>query len=284
MPEISVVVVTYNSELYIKECLDSVLRQPFGEGDIVVVDNNSRDRTAELIKSLYPRILLIENPENMGAAYARNQGIGRSQGTWVLTLDCDVVLKDDFLSGMDGTLRSAGRSAGMIQPKVLRYGTNEIYTCGIRLGWSRRFFDIGMGCADSGKFDTVMNILGPCSAASFYRRDMLEEVKDGYGYFDQRFFFLVEDVDLAWRASRKGWKTLYCPDAVCYHRGNSSASSKKMRQYLCFCNRYYSILKNEGLAAYLLKVLPFFCYDLPRYLYLLLTNGYMYKGARTSCL
>jgi len=80
---------------------------------------------------------------------------------------------------------------------------------------------------------------------------MLWELKEETGYFDERFFFLVEDVDLAWRAQKKGWKALFYPKGVCYHSGNSSRTNGKLRQYFCFRNRYLMILKNETVTGIL---------------------------------
>lgn len=105
-------------------------------------------------------------------------------------------------------------------------------------------------------------------AAALYKRKMLEEIKEDNGYFDERFFFLVEDVDLAWRAQRRGWKTIFCPEAVCYHFGNSSGYDKKIRQYLCFRNRLLLISKNERIFGKIKLIPLFFIYDLPRLLFL----------------
>jgi len=106
---------------------------------------------------------------------------------------------------------------------------------------------------------------------------MLENTKEIIGYFDERFFFLVEDVDLAWRVQRKGWKAIYYPQIICFYCDNSSGFDKECRQYLCFCNQYYSIAKNQGLKDYFKKFLPFLLYDIPRIFYLIFTNYYIYN-------
>ena len=107
---------------------------------------------------------------------------------------------------------------------------------------------------------------------------MLEEIKQDIGYFDERFLFLVEDVDLSWRAQREGWKALYCPEAVCYHLGNSSNTPKKTRQYLCFRNRYFLIIKNEVIKSIVKDVPCLIAYDLPRLFYLLITNRHILRA------
>lgn len=105
---------------------------------------------------------------------------------------------------------------------------------------------------------------------------MLEELKEKTGYFDERFFFLVEDVDLAWRARRAGWKTLFFPQMACFHTGNSSGMDKKFRQYLCFRNRRWMIAKNEcfweRVRVYALSM-P---YEIIRGIYLAVFNKYFW--------
>ena len=89
---LSVIVLTFNSIKFIKPCLDSVFSQGYKDFEVIIVDNGSSDGTGGFIKDNYPQVALIENNENLGAAKARNQGIERARGDWVLTLDCDVVL------------------------------------------------------------------------------------------------------------------------------------------------------------------------------------------------
>ena len=157
------------------------------------------------------------------------------------------------------------------------FDKKTIYSCGITLTFLRRFHDIGRGRKDSQDFSKPKNIFGACSACALYNRKMLNELKEESGYFDSRFFFLVEDLDLAWRAQKRKWKVLFCPQAVSYHKGESSRFPKKMRQYFCFRNRYYSIIKNEGFIFYIIKIIPLIVYDLPRLIYLIFTNPYVWS-------
>jgi len=104
---------------------------------------------------------------------------------------------------------------------------------------------------------------------------MLEKIKEKTGYFDERLFFLVEDVDISLRAQKMGYKAMYCSQAVCYHSGNSSQTSKKMRQYLCWRNRRLFLKKHKFNKFHLFLVALF--YDYPRLVFLLLANSYVRK-------
>lgn len=272
MPEISIIVLTFNSSKFIKSCLDSIFTQNYRDFETIVVDNGSKDNTVNIIKENYLRIILIENNQNLGACKARNQGIEMSRGKWILTLDCDIILEEDLLKRLMEFVNKLDTSIGMVQPKILNLDKKTLYSCGIYLSWLRRFYDIGKGKIDNGQFNSPQYIFGACAAAALYRRKMLQDLKADTGYFDERFFFLVEDVDLSWRAQRKGWRAVFSPQAICYHYGNSSETNNNLRRYFCFRNRNYTIMKNEGFRNYVKKIMPWCFYDFLRICYIHLIN------------
>jgi GT2 family glycosyltransferase len=276
---LSVVILTCNSRKYISKCLASVFSQTTQNFEAIVVDNASSDGTKEFIRSNYPKVKLIENPRNFGASKARNQGVESSFGEWVLALDSDVVLGNDFIEQFFNAQNRFSSDIGMVQPNILNVDGKTVYSQGIYLSAIKRFHDLNRGKPKDWKAANGKRILGPCSAAAFYRRSMLEKLKEKTGYFDERFFFLVEDVDLAWRAQRAGWEALFCPQMVCTHDGNSSNTGKKFRQYLCFRNRHWMIAKNKDflgrLGVYALSA-P---YELVRGAYLAISNKHFWTGA-----
>ncbi len=264
---ISAVILTLNSRRFIKPCLDSLFTQDPPPAEVIVVDNASRDGTADFIKKEYPMVILIENKLNLGAAQARNQGIEKANGQWVFCLDCDVVLESGFFRVLDLAIGSLHSEVGIIQPKILA-ADGKIYSAGILVSYLRRFFDIGKG-DDPMRFNTSGYVFGACSAAALYKRSMLDSIKEANGYFDKEFFFLFEDADLSWRAQRNKFRAIFWPKAVCRHRGNSSATGARLRQYLCLRNRYYTLLKNDSLWQ---CAIPFLIYDFPRLVWLAAVN------------
>lgn len=240
-----------------------------------MVDNGSRDGTPDFIKRNYPQVILIENKNNLGACKGRNQGILIAKGEWILTLDCDVTIEKNFIGKVIQKIAALPLDIGIIQPKILNSDKKTVYSAGIYLSRIRRFYDIGKKEKATSKIMGVEDIFGACSAAALYRRKMLEELRGNNGYFDERFFFLVEDVDLSWRARRFGWKALFFSDVLCYHEGNSSGYTEKLRQCLCFRNRYLMIGKNESLSGKIKLIFLSFWYDFPRALYLIITNKYL---------
>jgi hypothetical protein len=268
MIKLSIVIPTYNSAKFIMHCLDSIFRQKESGIEVIIIDNASLDGTVDWVRKKYPQVKIMENKHNFGASQARNQGLKLACGEWVFILDCDVVLGENFLKIILAAGKRMPARVGMVQPKILKTQGKEIYSCGIRRSVFSRFHDIGRGLVDSGKFDIAEPIFGACCGAALYRRKMLEEIKDVYGYFDERFFFLFEDADLSWRGQKKGWICMYYPLARCYHAGNSSLMDGKTRQYLSFRNRQLTILKNQNPIIILLLLPLYLIYDLPRFLIL----------------
>ncbi len=272
---ISVVILTCNSGGHIHNCLASLAAQGVDDLEVIVVDNASMDKTISIIAGECPQAWLIRNETNRGASQARNQGVAHARGAWVLSLDSDVILGPDFLREFLLAAKGFADNIGMVQTNILDADGTRVYSQGVYLSPWRRFHDINRGRPAGAAYPGVRKILGPCSAAAFYRRTMLEQVREQTGYFDERFFFLVEDVDLAWRARRAGWGVTFCPRVQCRHRGNGSGTNSLMRQYLSFRNRYLMINKNESfwrrLGTYALA-LP---YDVTRFFYMMLVNPYM---------
>lgn len=280
MTRISIVIITFNSLEFINSCLASIFKQDCQDIEIIVVDNDSRDGTADFVRSNYPRVTLIENKRNLGPARARNQGIEIASGDWAITLDCDIVLEKNFFAEITGAIKISAPEVGMIQPKILNSDKKTIFSCGIYLSWLKRFYDIGKGKLDQGQFNKPAYIFGNCSATAVYRRETLEDIREETGYFDERFFFLAEDVDLAWRAQRKCWKALYYPGAISYHKGNSSSFNKLQRQFLCWRNRKLLLKKNK-LNVFTLALIALI-YDLPRLFSLFLFNPYVYNEIKNK--
>jgi len=277
MSKISIIIPTYNSNNFIKPCLDSVFSQNYQDIEVIVIDNGSKDGTVELVSNSYPQVVLIKNKVNLGACKARNQGINISKGEWIIAMDCDIMLDKDFLITTSNLIKNLPSKIGTIQPKILKENKKIIYSTGIHLSFLKRFYDIGRGRFDKGKFDKTKYIFGACSAAAFYKRKLLDELHEETGYFDERFFFLVEDVDLSWRANRRGWKAMYYPEAICCHIGNSSQTDSALRRYFCFRNRYLMINKNETVMGRIRIYSCSFFYEISRFLYLVFTNKYFWK-------
>ena len=297
--KISCIVVAHNSSGTINKCLDSVFSQSHVDKEVFVVDNGSSDKTADIVRSGYPQARLISNYKNAGAAEARNQAIDQATGVWVLALDADAFLGKDFLSKFCDFIKGQGSSAAIpgpiapwfkglpsappfwggwsgiplsaasVAPKIYYPDGKTIYSAGQCLTALRRFYELGHDKDDVGQFDRIGEVFGACSATALYRLDMLKDIKENSGYFDRDFFYMVEDVDLSWRARKKGWKAYACPACVSFHSGSGAGFSAREKKFFSIRNRFIMMLKNDNKARLLLFSLPLALYEILRFFYLL---------------
>lgn len=280
----SIVIVTLNSQEHIKACLESVLAQSYKGFEIFLVDNGSTDQTVEMAQKCLAMQLdtsqfeIIKNTSNLGFCTANNQGIEKSKGEFILLLNSDVVLDKFFIDSALDIIHRKPRDYGIFNPKILKPDHMTVDSLGLRLSSNKRFYNLYHGQTDQNLFEQSMDIFGACGAAAICKKEMLDEIKESESdYLDSRFFFLGEDFELAWRARKAGWKSLYIPHPLCFHSGNCSGFADKRRQYLSFRNRYYLIIKHEGTLALLKYIIR--PYDVVRFFYMLFTNP---KGLFTA--
>jgi GT2 family glycosyltransferase len=262
------VIVAWNSERYIVDCLSSVARLERDAAEVVVVDNASQDDTARLAQVFRPQVKLIRQTTNLGFSRGNNIGIASTESPFLLVLNPDTRLEPDFLEKLLPSFDDPG--VGIACGKLLRFDGRTIDSAGQELGRSRQPIDRGYGQADRGQFDRDEEVFGACGAAALYRRSMLEAIADeGGAFFDESFFAFYEDLDLAWRARKLGWKVVYRHRAVAYHARGGTAETVAVRErgrallsrspelrYHIVKNRYLTILRNDKTADYA-RDLPF---------------------------
>jgi GT2 family glycosyltransferase len=269
---VCVAIVTYNSERYIRRCLEGVFEQEGVGTEVVVVDNASSDGTRAILRRFKGRIRTIYNDRNLGFAEAQNQAIRASSAAWVLTLNPDVLLLPHFLR----TLWDAGEadpSAGSVCGKLLSIGPGFrpldeplLDSTGIFFTPAMRHFDRGWHEPDSPDFDSMEYVFGASAAAALYRREMIDDVAVDGSFFDPAFFSYREDADVAWRAILQGWRCIYVPAAASYHvrsavPGNRRSIPAAINMH-SVKNRFLMRIKNADAGLYRRYWLPMTLRDL----------------------
>jgi GT2 family glycosyltransferase len=220
---VSVTIVTYDSGRFIKRCLETVLAQNYPNKEVIVIDNASTDGTVDILEQFEDRCQIVYNDENVGFAAAQNQAINMSSGSWVLTLNPDVLLLGGFIQALV--------EAGHIHPKIgsvcgklltIRptFDIPErplVDSTGIYFTPMLRHLDRGSQQVDNGHFRRYEYVFGASAAAALYRRTMIDDVSMDGEFFDPDFFVYREDADVAWRAQLLGWRCIYTPHARGYH-------------------------------------------------------------------
>ncbi len=274
-------IVTYNSANFLRRCIDALKRQTYRDFSTSIWDNASGDETPEIAAEYADFVETTHfSSTNLGFCAAHNRAITESGADYVLVLNPDVVLDSRFIevmvAAMDGE-PTAGSAGG----KLFRWESENdpgsdarvLDTTGIYLTKNQRHLDRGSGEVDSGRYDRMEYVFGASGAAAFYRSGMLEAVKTGAEYFDESFFAYREDADLAWRAQWLGWRCLYVPMAVGYHRrlvtpARRSTLPANINMH-SFKNRFLLRVKNLDAGTYLRFFLPITLRDVAAFLYVL---------------
>lgn len=239
-PLVSVVIVNWNGKHLLDDCLGSLLDQTFSDFEVIVVDNGSRDGSAEHVRSHYPSVALATLPDNSGFAGGCNAGIRAARGSYIALLNNDTRADSEWLHKLAASAE-ANPAAGMWASKILTFNDPHLIdNVGLLL------FRDGLGRGkgrlerDRGQYDQPGEALFPSGCAGLYRRKMLDEI----GLLDEDFFAYADDVDLGLRGRLAGWSCIYVPEARVYHRYSSSSSSySPLKAFLAERNRLWVLLK-----------------------------------------
>ena len=241
-PRVAVVIVSYDVRDLLAGCLTSLDGQ--GESlEVVVVDNASRDGSAEMVAADFPNASLIQNHENRGFGAAANQGIAATVAPYVLSLNPDTVLHPGAISGLIAYL-DQHPEVGAVGPKILRQdGSLDLASrrsfpsptvALLRLSLLSRLFPRSRRLArynlTDRSPDVPQEIDAGTGACLMFRRAALAQV----GVYDDAFFMYGEDLDLCFRLKEAGWKVMYWPASVVVHyKGRSSRqrSSAMIREF-----------------------------------------------------
>jgi GT2 family glycosyltransferase len=291
---VSILITTYNSEKFLKTCLESALQQDCPDLEIIIVDNASSDGTRAVLREFETRLRVIFNDTNRGFAGGQNQAIAQSRGDWLFSLNPDVILKPDFLSTLLAAATQVavtrdGERIGALCGKLLRWKpgasderSNIIDSTGMHFLRNLRHLDRGSDELDRGQYERREYVIGATGAAALYRRTMVEDISVGGEFFDEEFFAYREDADLAWRAQLMGWSCLYVPEAVAWHVRR--VTPERFRQLPdeinrhSIKNRFLMRAKNISAGLYLRLLIPVTARDLLIFGYCVLFNKGLLSG------
>lgn len=236
---LSILIVSFNTIDLLERCLESIRQfPPVPTFEVFVVDNGSRDGSSDMVAQRFPEVHLLANPDNKGFAAANNQALPLAKGDLVLFLNSDTCLLQDSLLPLLSRLHEA--------PRVGIVGPTELFTDGkaypticpspdlgflflTHTGLRHRFYrsarinpyrKIWERAYESGQPVVVDWLSGSCLMV---RRQVLEEV----GWFDDGYFFYMEETDLCERARKAGWLVEYVPQGQIIHLGGGSAHQAK---------------------------------------------------------
>ena len=255
-PLVSVIVVNWNGEEYLGECLRSLRGQTFSDFEVILVDNGSTDRSVEHVQANFGGwVRILKNAQNKGFSGGNNRGIREACGKYIVLLNNDARADAHWLEELVKIAEENPR-VGMLackiylqeKSKILDNAGHLIYPDGLNRGRGRLE-------VDHGQYEKLEEVFFPSGCASLYRRTMLEEI----GPFDEDFFAYGDDTDIGLKGRLAGWKCLYVPQAVVYHRySRSSGSYSPLKAFYVERNRVWIAIKYFPLS--LLLRAPFYTF------------------------
>lgn len=273
---IAIVIVNYNKKALLMKCLESAhkLNHYDNNVEIIIVDNGSSDGSEYIFRN-YPDCKFIQMGYNSGFCKANNIGIAHAlsngaQG--VVILNNDTELDSNFLRGIVKKINIKS-GLGMISPRILLYGSRNIIDAAgflITPDGLGKNLDAGK---DVGTGSGEMEVFCPTGAATFYAKEVLQDIVMSGEYFDEDFEFCYEELDLGWRARLKGWKCLHVPDSIVYHHKSASYGAySEFAAYYSNRNIFFNIIKNYPTYLYV-----FWALFLSLFRYFILSIGIIFK-------
>jgi len=297
-PKVTINLLGWNSKKYLKQALDSVTRQTYPNLEIVYLDNASEDGSADFVFRNFPKVKIAENKKNFGYAWGHNIGIKNAKGEYVICMNPDVAMADNFVERAVALIEK-DEAIGALGGKLLKMRENGektkvIDSTGLKIEKSRRVKDRGQGEIDRGQYEKEEQVFGVSGALPVFRKAALEDVKIFGEYFDQDFENYKEDIDLCWRLNLAGWKSVYAPEMIAYHERGTGVSEKNKQslraskkkhsfraKYFSFKNQSLMLAKNDFLRYYLLDLPWVFCYEIKRWGYVLFCEPRLFRSLIT---
>ena len=272
--KLSVVIVNYNVEHFLEQCLLSVRKaMQTVSGEVFVVDNSSIDGSVKMVREKFPEVKLIVNKQNLGFSKANNQAMRLAKGEYILLLNPDTVVENDTFTKVMAFMESHPDAGGL--------GVKMVDGSGNFLPESKRglptpaaafykMFGISKIFPGSKRFSKYH--LGYLSQDETHEVDILagafmlmrKRVLDKTGLLDESFFMYGEDIDLSYRIIKAGYKNYYFPETrIIHYKGESTKKSSVnyvivfYKAMVIFARKHFT-RKNARLLTNLINIAIYF--------------------------
>ena len=218
-PLLSVIIPNWNGKHFLEECVDSLKAQTFRNFETILVDNGSTDGSVEFAEKRYGDFLrIMRNEKNLGFTGGNNVGIQAARGRYVVLLNNDTWAEPTWLEELVKATH-IDPPVGMWASKIYSYyRRNQIEATGELIYWDGLSRSRGQYEPERGQHEEIEEIFFPPGCGGMYRRAVFEEV----GLFDEDFFAYADDAEIGIRARLAGWKSVYVPKAILYHKDSGS--------------------------------------------------------------
>jgi GT2 family glycosyltransferase len=232
-PAASIIIINWNGAAHLPVCLDALRAQTFRDFEVIVADNASHDESLELLARDYPEVKVVALSKNLGFTGGNNAGIRVARGEIIILLNNDTEVDPHWLEEIVATFEHHPE-AGLVASKMKLFDRRDTFhTAGDFYRLDGMPGNRGVWEIDRGQYDREEYVFSACGGSAAYRKSMLDQI----GLLDEDFFYSCEDIDLAWRAQLAGWKCVYAPKAIVYHKlsatgGGATASFYDGRNFI----------------------------------------------------
>lgn len=242
--DLTILILNYNTQDWLRNVLESINTFPPEKlnGEVIVVDNASTDGSPEMVKEEFPRIKLIQSPDNGGFAKGNNLGLSEAKGRYVLLLNSDAEFTEETkIEGMVKYMDEHKKVAVMTPRVELPDGSLDLASHrGEPTPWAaltyfsklEKLFPnaqlFGQYHQTWKNFDEIHEIEACSGAAMLVRQSAIDKV----GQLDDRFFMYAEDLDWCKRFREAGYSIVYYPDSVVIHHKYKSGREKKVGEVI----------------------------------------------------
>ena len=260
---LSVIILSFNTKKILADCLTSLNHSLKADGlddqtEVIVVDNNSQDGSAQMVIKNFPRVKLVRNSKNVGFGRANNQAVARSRGRFLLLLNSDTLIEKGNIKKLINYLQFH-KECGVVGPKLLNLDGTDQPSAGtfphlwisFLMLFGERF---GMGKKVRSAYDRIREVDWIMGAAMLFRREVYNQAKG----FDPKMFMYMEEIELCYRIRQAGQEIHYYPAAKIIHLGGASSHTGRKepiwhiyRGLRYFYQKHYSVLALLGLRGML---------------------------------
>ena len=247
-PKIGLITVLYNSKEVLKDFFQSLANQTYKNYILYVIDNSPNDNTLNEAIKLSDKFninsIFINNNDNFGVAKGNNQGIEQAlqdECEYILLLNNDIVFNQNTIENLvDYTVKN---DISIIVPKIYYHNTNKLWMAG---GYISKFKGTsphrGDLEEDIGQYENIEAVEYTPTCFMLINKKVFDKV----GLMDEKYFVYYDDSDFIYRANIQGFKIIYFPKAIVYHKVSVSTggSESLFSIYYVNRNRLYFIRKN----------------------------------------
>lgn len=247
---ISIIILNYNGEKFLENCLESIFRETKQDYEVIVVDNDSPDKSGEKFSEKYQNCNFILNKKNVGVSEGLNIGIRSANGEFIVLLNNDLIVAPKWLDYLFEAYQKKG--SGLYQPKFLKMkDRNIIDSAGNLINIFGFGFSREKGKRDLLQYNEIEEIGFAAGTCLFCSKEIFDKV----GLFDEKLFAYNEDLDLGWRARLQNYRSFYVPKSIVHHHGSAQWKWSGEKFYLLERNRWIVLLSNYSVKT-ILKLLP----------------------------